>query len=793
MPRQSPSETTLLAGVASLMASSAAPVNALLDMAVSCAAVATGRDSVGAAVFKLDLESRSSWTLLARTAGFDPDQALTSDLMQLLAASRHMLAPGDDTGWGTPQPIQDGTGSAIRLYGLGELLGVLVLDGCPPDSWSTVPYSVSAALTMALTGGVVVQHTVRAETAFVHRSARAIRRLFEEGSHAGDIEEAGTVLARVAAEAFETERAGIYVVDADGLISFAVSVGVSPDLSDALADSLVGKRAADSPSWLELERAGGPVLIDDASTVPLRPGGFVETLGCVSFAAIPLLSKSGPLGIVVCGDVSSRRTWTAQERELAAHVALEGALIVDAARLRASERAQLAHISHQAFHDGLTGVPNRTMLMDRLECALSAASERQTQVAMLVLDLDDFKRVNDTLGHRYGDELLREVAHRLTMSLRGSDTVARLGGDEFAILISEDACLAKAHSVAARVESLLSVPVDLDGISLNAVASIGIAVFPDHARTSADLLQRADIAMYAAKRSDNGPVVYQPSQDHATVDKLRLYTELRGGIGEGQLALVYQPKLDLHTNAITGVETLVRWKHPRRGLLSPCDFLPMAESTGLIHSLTAWVLRNALHQWALWRAAGITLDLAVNVSARDLLDRTLMERIGDLARGTGVAPHLVIEVTETAVMVDPKESARALAAIRTLGVRISMDDFGTGNSSLALLGQLPVDELKIDRLLVHHVASGDINDALVEAVISVGHRLGLAVVAEGIETARTLQAVRKLGCDLGQGYFISHPVSADEIVGLLQVPRLALASVSRERARDRLTASAPTD
>jgi diguanylate cyclase (GGDEF)-like protein len=779
MPRPAPSESTLIAGLVRAMASSAAPLDDMLELAMSC--VEDG--ATGAAVLKVDSDS-GSWSVLASNAGFDAaaGQALTAELDALVKSSVTLLERGDgsEPHWDQALPLQGGEAAALRLHRTGSLLGIFVLLGCSPERWATVPYSVSAGLTMCL-GGAVVRDTARFDALFAERSARAIRRLFEEGAHARDVEEAGAVVARVAAEAFETERAGMYVVDSDGLISFAIGVGIAPELSDALTDSLVGKVAAESPVWQALERVAGPSLVDDATTTQVRPGGFVQTLSFKSYVAIPLLSNTGPLGMVICGDASHHRSWSKREHRLAKQFALEGALIIDAARLRASERAQLARITHQAFHDGLTGIPNRNLLIDRLDRALAAAARTQTKVAMLVLDLDDFKKVNDTLGHRYGDELLREVAHRLMMSLRGGDTLARLGGDEFAILLSDDADLAQARAVAARVDALLSVPVDLDGISLNAVASVGIAMYPDHAATSADLLQRADIAMYAAKAAGNGPMIYDPSQDDSTLDKLTLYTDLRRAIAEDELVLAYQPKLDLHRNAITGVEALVRWRHPRRGLLAPSDFLPMAESTGLIHSLTAWVLRRALEQWADWASLGVALDLAVNISARNLLDRTLMTRIADLARTSGIGEHLVLEVTETAVMRDPAESVRALAAMRALGVRVSMDDFGTGYSSLALLGQLPVDELKVDRQLVQDVETNDVNTALIEAVVGVGHRLGLTVVAEGIETAQTLQAVRELGCDLGQGYFISHPVSPEEVVKLLEVRRLPLA-VDRARA-----------
>jgi diguanylate cyclase (GGDEF)-like protein len=549
-----------------------------------------------------------------------------------------------------------------------------------------------------------------------------------------------------------------------------VGVGISPELSAELTRSLVGKLAADSPGWRTLEREAGPHLVEVAGPADLRPQGLVQTLGVQSFVAIPLLSDGRPMGMVVCGDASRPRVWSARAAELAKQFALKGALIVDAARLRAAERAQLAAVTHQAFHDRLTGLPNRALLLDRTQQALELGARNETAVAMLLIDLDDFKQVNDTLGHHYGDVLLQQVAARLRTMLRASDSIGRLGGDEFAILVTGDAGVEQALSIAAKVEAQLSVPVDLDGISVQVVPSIGIALFPEHGADALALLRSADTAMYTAKRSGSGPTVYDSSQYRSTLDKLTIFTELRQAIAGGELRLHYQPKLDLRTNTITGVEALIRWQHPLRGLTGPDQFLSVAESTGLIDPLTEWVLSAAVAQWQTWSQTDVKLDLAVNVSARNLLNRGFFDQLRQLVDDSGIGPHLILEITETAVMLEPERAADRLADVRKLGVRVSMDDFGAGYSSLTQLRQLPLDELKIDRLLVRDVATNELDVAVMETIVGLGHRLRLNVVAEGIEDAATLAVVRRLGCDEAQGYHIARPMPPESLEALRHEP-----------------------
>jgi diguanylate cyclase (GGDEF)-like protein len=657
----------------------------------------------------------------------------------------------------------------VPLRTTGRQVGVLVLVGADSAKPVTVDPGILLGLSLCLAGSIHREIAQR-DRLFSERSTRAIRRLFEEGSRADSVEDAGKVLARVAAEAFETERAGMYVTDSNGLISFAVGIGISAELSAALTRSLLGKVAADSPVWQVLERNAGPSLVEVASASGTRPGGFVQTLALQSYVAIPLLSDAGALGMVICGDASRQRAWSTREAELAQQFALEGALVVDAARLRAAERAQLAEVTHQAFHDRLTGLANRALFLDRTQQALALGLRDATGVAMLLIDLDDFKQVNDTFGHHYGDVLLQQVARRLRALLRDSDSVARLGGDEFAILLTGDAGIEQARLLAAEVEAQIAMPVDVDAISLQVVPSIGIALFPGHGSDARALVRAADTAMYTAKRSGSGPTVYDSSQYRSTLDKLTIFTQLRQAIGNDELRLHYQPKLNLRTNTISGVEALIRWQHPLRGLLGPDQFLSVAESTGLIDPLTEWVLSAAVAQWTRWSQTGVLLDLAVNVSARNLLNSGFFDQLSELLEVSGVGRHLILEITETAVMLEPERAAHRLADVRKLGVRVSMDDFGTGYSSLTQLRQLPLDELKIDRLLVRDVATNELDVAVMETIVGLGHRLHLNVVAEGVEDSGTLDVVRRLGCDDAQGYHIARPMLAEQLSVLRHEP-----------------------
>jgi diguanylate cyclase (GGDEF)-like protein len=381
------------------------------------------------------------------------------------------------------------------------------------------------------------------------------------------------------------------------------------------------------------------------------------------------------------------------------------------------------------------------------------------------MDLDRFKEVNDTLGHAAGDRLLVEVAHRLASTLRPGDTVARLGGDEFAMVLH--GADANAAAVAARrIQAVVEQPLSLAdyGINVDVRSSVGIAMFPDHGREPDQLLQRADVAMYVAKRAGGGQALYSPEQDQHSPSQLALVGELGRAISEGRLALFYQPQLSLTTGEFVGVEGLVRWPHPQRGMIGPDRFVPLAEQSGLIRRLTNWVLETALAQCRQWQRSGHDLSIAVNLSMRDLQDPHLGEAIVRLHERYAVDPtRLRLEITESMVMADPKHVIDVLRRLRATGVEVAIDDFGTGYSSLAYLAELPVDALKIDRSFVVGLVADHRRAAIVKATIGLAHALGLRVIAEGIEDAATWQAVADLGCDSAQGYFIAPPMAAHKL------------------------------
>jgi diguanylate cyclase (GGDEF)-like protein len=417
----------------------------------------------------------------------------------------------------------------------------------------------------------------------------------------------------------------------------------------------------------------------------------------------------------------------------------------------------------QALHDPLTGLPNRELFADRVGQAIRAADRERHPAALLLLDLDRFKDVNDTLGHHHGDQLLIQVGQRLGGALRKADTVARLGGDEFGVLLP-GATTEGAGAVADKLRAELQQPLSIDGVALDLDASIGIAVYPEHGSDAAQLLQHADVAMYMAKQAHVGFLAYDPAVDQHSPRRLALLGGLRRALERGELVLHYQPKADLGSGAIRGVEALVRWQHPEYGLLGPGEFIPLAERTGLIHPLTHWVLDAALEQAARWRHAELGLSVAVNISTRCLLDPSFADQVArQLATRLVPADLLVLEITESAVMVDPARALEVLGRLHTLGVGLAVDDFGTGYSSMAYLKDLPVDELKIDRSFVGQMATSRSDAVIVRSAIDLGHNLGLRVVAEGVETQQAWQELAALGCDIAQGYYLGRPMPAAEL------------------------------
>ncbi|HYM49320.1 MAG TPA: PAS domain S-box protein [Candidatus Limnocylindrales bacterium] len=439
-----------------------------------------------------------------------------------------------------------------------------------------------------------------------------------------------------------------------------------------------------------------------------------------------------------------------------------------------SDRRQVQQtLEHQALHDALTGLPNRVLVLDRLNQAILLARRQGSRVALLIADLDHFKEVNDSFGHQAGDQLLCQVGERFTAQLRDTDTVARLGGDEFAIVLM-GADREGAAEVADKLIATLERPFVVEGQALDVGASIGIAIYPDHADDADGLFRRSDIAMYVAKRSRRTHAVYSHEQDEPRDSRLVMMAHLRHAIQAEALTLEYQPIVRFDDGRVERVEGLVRWRRPGRGLVPPSEFITLAEQTGLIQPLTHWVIAAALKQCAHWQAQGDGLTVAVNISMRNLLDPNFAEAVAQTIRVTGAeAGWLTLEITESAIMAESRRTLETLQRLRALGVRLSIDDFGTGYSSLAYLHRLPVDEMKIDQSFVQGLTVDEVSAAIVRAAVDLGHKLKLAVVAEGIEDAPTWQRAGALEIDFGQGYYLARPLPAADVVAWVRTRRAA--------------------
>lgn len=448
-------------------------------------------------------------------------------------------------------------------------------------------------------------------------------------------------------------------------------------------------------------------------------------------------------------------------------------VVVDVTERRRAEEA----LRHQALHDALTGLPNRVLLQDRLRHGVAVAERSDDSLALLLMDLDQFKEINDTLGHDHGDRLLQQIGSRLQRVLRDGDTVARLGGDEFAVIVP-GADRVGAEIVADKLEAALEHPFQLEDMTVQARASVGIALYPEQGADAETLVQRADVAMYTAKRNGGGHAVYDPEHDRFSVRRLALIGELRRALVSRELELFYQPKLDLRSDRVVGVEALIRWRHPEHGLMGPDRFITLAEVAGLIQPITMWVLDRALRQVRCWLNAGIDLGVSVNISARDLHSVDLPERFAERLDRWHVAPdRLVVEITEHEIMRDRIQAAETLGRLARMGVRVSIDDFGTGYSSLADLRQLPIDEIKIDRSFVADMAT-DVNDAvIVRSIVDLGHNLGINVVAEGVENAEIRGWLDELGCDELQGYDICHPLPVSQVEAWLRARQIMVPDV----------------
>ena len=442
-------------------------------------------------------------------------------------------------------------------------------------------------------------------------------------------------------------------------------------------------------------------------------------------------------------------------------------------RVTKTMRGQLDEIEHKAFHDHLTDLPNRAMFNDKAEAAVRRAKDFGNSFAVMLIDLDRFKDVNDSLGHDSGDRLLSALAAALPSQMRHQDTVARLGGDEFGVLALDIGDASAVLALAQKVRSILAEPRVIDGVELQVGASIGIALYPEHGTDAETLVRRADVAMYRSKQTQ-APALYDKEHDHYSPARLSLVAELHRAISKGELFVSYQPQVDPASRELRAVEALVRWRHPKRGLLMPDEFIPLAEHTGMIRELTAHVLDRSLEQCRAWKDEGLDLCVAVNISPRDLLDSRLPEEVESLLKKHDVEPgELELEITEETAITDLPRARAILSQLSQLGVKLAVDDFGAGNASLAYLRRLPVTGLKIDRSLVSRMRFRPDDAAIVDSTIRLAHALGLKVTAEGVETDGCCCYLAEVGCELAQGFFFGRAMSAEDVAAKARASRVS--------------------
>ena len=476
-----------------------------------------------------------------------------------------------------------------------------------------------------------------------------------------------------------------------------------------------------------------------------------------------------PIEILQCATALGRK-WENERMAEAEITRLENAIADQTNGIENATR-QLHHLT---THDPLTGMPNRLLLNDRLNQAIARADRDQSGFAVMVCDLDRFKRINDSMGRRAGDDLLQEVARRWTTVARNADTVARIGGDEFVLVAASLSDARDALQLAARAIKVLEAPIRIDGIDVHTSPSVGIAIYPTDGCTVDALLAHADAAMYAAKQRGRGHVErYVRGMRSGDEDRVQLESELHAAIGSEQFELHYQPKVDTRTGEVRSAEALIRWQHPKRGMVPPTEFIPLAEECGLIGDIGEWVIREACRQVSAWQHAGApSLRVSVNISAPQFRDSGLVDSIRRALDDSGIdACHLEAELTESAVMTDPEQSVRILEQLSAMGVVVSVDDFGTGYSSMSYLRRFPIDKLKIDRIFINEIASSSEDASIVCAIISLAHSLKLKVVAEGVETPAQLDFLRTAGCDEYQGYLFSRPLPAAAFERLLRESR----------------------
>ncbi len=629
-------------------------------------------------------------------------------------------------------------------------VGVLVLD-------SGVPRSLRGDEVRLITAfGSLLGEIVRRNRHATDREARlaageSVRELLKHGLASPDVAHMAQRLAAIAREALGADAASVGLPTGEGTLREAGRAAARPELVPRVQRRI--------EPWTPVHPTGPEAVVEvdrDASA----SAQLIRRLGLASGLVVPLVGYEDGSGILVCGSPEPAR-WSERRLELASQLGLEGGLALEAARLRELDAARRMELQHQAQHDSLTGLGNRGLFYERAGASLALAQREHGKVALLLIDLDGFKEINDGLGHDHGDRLLAEVAGRIRATVRDGDVAARLGGDEFAVALTGNISARSALAAARRIAAAVGEPIALGGIEVSIAASIGVALFPDHGETTEVVLRYADAAMYEAKREHSGIELYEQHADERRVPAL-LVQRLRQAIAERRLVLHYQPKVDLRTGCVTGAEALARWWLPDGSYVSPADFIPLAEATGLIREITPLVLVQALQECRRWLDAGHDLGVAVNVTATDIGNPDFPGNVQAALQRSGVdGRRLTVELTESSLIRRQAQVIEVLRELAGLGVSVSLDDFGTGYSSLGLLDQLPVVELKIDRGFLRE-SDRPSTAAIVQSIVSLGHALGLQVVAEGVETASLVRNAAQMGCDTGQGDYYAQPLPADE-------------------------------
>ncbi len=590
-----------------------------------------------------------------------------------------------------------------------------------------------------------------------HRDLQAVHGFAGLVGRSLGLDEVADSAVRSAARLLRAERAALYVVDADGRLVVAMSVGTA---------------LLDSPA-LPFRHDVATLPDAEASDCSLRPDGAIELVAVErpNGIAVPLRDEDGALGVLVLADRSGvGATWDSAERARA---------VTLGEQLTASLRKALLHrqVTFAAQHDVLTGDLNRHSFAEQLgQLGRSAeAGPAGGATGVLVVDIHRFKEINDTLGHQTGDRLLIEFAHRIKRQLRSDDVFARFGGDEFAVLVRRPT-FAEIADLAEQLRTESFSPIQLDDLDVVVTLSVGVVEVDARHVDVTETLRRADVALFAAKRDRTNVEIYRPEIDRRNPDRLSLLGSLRDAVVNGRLEVHYQPKVDLQTCTVTGAEALVRWQHPTRGWIPPLDFIQLAEESGLIKQVTDLVLARAVETARAWYESAYDLTVSVNLSTHDLLDEQLPTRIEHLLAEHGTPPErLTLEITETALLADTPRTMTTIQRLSALGVRLSLDDFGTGYSSLSYLRRLPVAELKVDQSFVKNLLLDEQDEVIVRSTIDLGHNLGLQVVAEGIENGPVLARLGELGCDIGQGYGISRPLAPELFMTWLQTTDYAIA------------------